>query len=85
MKVIVMMDQKLMRRTMIFTHTKTMPLTKKIPLKRIKSLKIGNRNLSQTIWKFLIYLMIMMVPMGWRQVWRKTFLLLLSDFFLYKD
>ena len=69
---IVMMDQTLMSRTIIFINTKTMPLMNRITTRSMELLKIGNENLSHMIWKFLIYLIIMMGPMGWRQVWRKN-------------
>ena len=80
MKATVIMDKTLIRRTMLFIHTKTMPLTKMIKTRRMELLKIGNGNLSQMISKFLIYHIIMMGPMGWRQVQRKYFLLFLSVF-----
>ena len=40
---------KLMRRTMIFLHTNTTHLMKKIKTRRMDMLKIGNGNLSQMI------------------------------------
>ena len=64
MKVTAMMDQTLIIRKMFFIHTTTMPLMKRTKMRRIELLKIGNGNLSQMIWKFLIYHIIIMVPMG---------------------
>ena len=64
MEVTVIMNQKLTRSTIIFSHTAATPLMKRITMRRIELLKIGNGNLSQMIWKFLIYHIIIMVPMG---------------------
>ena len=47
-----------------FSHTKKLPLMKRITMRRIKSLIIGNVNLSHMIWRFLIYQIIIMGPMG---------------------
>ena len=70
MKVTAMMDQTLIIRKMFFIHTTTMPLMKRTKMRRIELLKIGNGNLSQIIWKFLIYHIIMVGLMGLRQAWR---------------
>ena len=64
MKVTVMMDQTLIRREIILSHTTTMPLMNRMTMSRVYLLKIGNGNLSQMIWKFLKYHIIMMGPMG---------------------
>ena len=55
MEVTAMMDQTLMMRAMIFSHTTTMPLMKRITMISMDLSKIGNRNLTQMIWNFLIY------------------------------
>ena len=54
MEVTVMMDQTLMRGEIIFRHTTTMPLIKRITMIRMDLLKVGNWNLSHMIWTFLI-------------------------------
>ena len=59
-----MTDQTLTRRTILFSHTTTMPLMKRITMIKIELLKIGNGKLSQMIWKLMVYQIIMMVPMG---------------------
>ena len=59
-----MTDQTLTRRTILFSHTKTMPLMKRITMIKIELLKIGNGKLSQMIWKLMVYQINMMVPMG---------------------
>ena len=84
-KVEVMMDKTLKRRTMLFVHTTTMPLIKSMTMRRIYLMKIRNGNQSQMIWKFLIYQIIIMVPIGLRQAWIKHVLLFFSDFFLQVD
>ena len=63
MKMTVLMDQTLMRRTNIFSQTGTITMAKSTIIRRAELLKIGNVNQSHMIWELLIYHIIMMVPM----------------------
>ena len=58
------MDQIFMRRKIIFIHTTTMPLMNRMTVRMMELLKIFNGYLSQIIYKFLVYHIVIMGPMG---------------------
>ena len=58
------MDQIFMRRKIIFIHTTTMPLMNRMTVRMMELLKNFNGDLSQIIYKFLVYHIVIMGPMG---------------------